>query len=266
MFIPPRLPWARQPQNPALLSPKYAQGLLSGFSGNDPFDFVQNAGLAVDGVGDPAIVRLPGVAGTAIDFPFIFCVYSPKPITVSGSMSVLMVAEAFPPDPGNGSQAVFGKRNTANPQQPALWFPDGLGNITYQDDIAHYAIADEVEFYKPFAFGVSVEGTGLTTAFEGQVRNYTINIAPSFTEHVNYGARAGAGNWPFIGRIYLGAVWDRAIGKEALVELTLNPWQLFATRRRSIIVPASTGIPVLSSATAIDITSSSARPRVTVTF
>jgi hypothetical protein len=45
-----------------------------------------------------------------------------------------------------------------------------------------------------------------------------------------------------------------------------NPWQLFAPERRvSYYLPAS-GIPTLSAATAVSITSTTATPRVTVTF
>lgn len=60
---------------------------------------------------------------------------------------------------------------------------------------------------------------------------------------------------------------NRAYSDADLRSLHANPWQLFAPRAIRVFVPAAgPSIPTLSAATAIDITSTSARPRVTITF
>ena len=64
------------------------------------------------------------------------------------------------------------------------------------------------------------------------------------------------------------AITSQPLPDSVMLELTAHvdaPWQIF---RRRIFVPVSapSGIPVLSGATVFDITSTSARPRVTITF
>ncbi len=65
-------------------------------------------------------------------------------------------------------------------------------------------------------------------------------------------------------------VWTRGLSDAEASWLTRgdNSYAVFAPVERQIWVPvsAASGIPVLSAATAIDITSTQARPRVTVTF
>ena len=68
------------------------------------------------------------------------------------------------------------------------------------------------------------------------------------------------------GRCSLFAYWTRDLSSAELRSLSANPWQLFAPERRvSYFFPAS-AIPTLSAATAVSIGSTTATPRVTVTF
>jgi hypothetical protein len=71
----------------------------------------------------------------------------------------------------------------------------------------------------------------------------------------------------FVGRVFVAALWDRALSNVEIAELSANPWQLFAPQQiyipRSVVAPA---LPTLSAPTAIDITASSFRPRVTYAY
>jgi hypothetical protein len=78
------------------------------------------------------------------------------------------------------------------------------------------------------------------------------------TQNNGLGTVAG---WP-----YVAAGWSRKLTDNEIAEIAENPWQLFAPRRIFFPMSAPTGIPVLSGATVFDITATTARPRVTVTF
>lgn len=57
-----------------------------------------------------------------------------------------------------------------------------------------------------------------------------------------------------------------AAGAAQVAEITANPWQLFAPQRATFFSLPGTSGPVLSLPTVIDITSTSVRPRVTITY
>jgi hypothetical protein len=63
-----------------------------------------------------------------------------------------------------------------------------------------------------------------------------------------------------------GFAFRRALTDGEMVSYTANPWQLFAPERRVTYFFPASGIPTLSAATAVSITSTTATPRVTVTF
>jgi hypothetical protein len=73
----------------------------------------------------------------------------------------------------------------------------------------------------------------------------------------------------YAGRFYdtfLYAMWRRARGEAERLDWHTNPWQLFAPQRATFFsLPAASG-PVLSLPTVTDITSTSVRPRVTITI
>jgi hypothetical protein len=69
------------------------------------------------------------------------------------------------------------------------------------------------------------------------------------------------------GRNAFAYVWNRALSNVELDSIRENPWQLFAPR--SIWVPTYTpppGVPILSSPTLSSITTTTARPQVSITF
>jgi hypothetical protein len=60
--------------------------------------------------------------------------------------------------------------------------------------------------------------------------------------------------------------WNRALSNSEWASFSENPWQIFAPLRQTFFsLPGTTG-PVLSLPTVIDITSTSVRPRVTITI
>ena len=73
---------------------------------------------------------------------------------------------------------------------------------------------------------------------------------------------------PLYGNVALAAIWDRLLTDAEHAALFVNPWQLFAPQQIIIPTPAAAGYthPTLSLATAIDVTATSFRPRVTYTF
>lgn len=74
---------------------------------------------------------------------------------------------------------------------------------------------------------------------------------------------AGLSSW--FGQVGMLALWGRALPSAQMLEFVRNPWGIFRPRRPIIYsLPSST--PVLSAATVIDIGSTSARPRVTITI
>lgn len=67
--------------------------------------------------------------------------------------------------------------------------------------------------------------------------------------------------------VALAVVWNYALPVGIAAALSENPWQLFRAPRPIIYsLPGGATIPTLSAATAIDVGSTSARPRVTITI
>jgi hypothetical protein len=82
---------------------------------------------------------------------------------------------------------------------------------------------------------------------------------------IGYGAYSGDG-WGYVGTTFLLSVIPQLLPDAEARNLSANPWQLFAPERRVSYYLAASGIPTLSAATAVSITSTTATPRVTVTF
>lgn len=61
------------------------------------------------------------------------------------------------------------------------------------------------------------------------------------------------------------AAWNRVLSEHEIYALNDNPWQ-FLRPRRPILYSLPSSTPVLSAATVIDIGTTSARPRVTITI
>ncbi len=75
------------------------------------------------------------------------------------------------------------------------------------------------------------------------------------------------GSTYFAGQVALAAFFTRTLPASVAAELSRNPWQLFAPEPRRLWVPsAAPATPVLSAATALNITTTTADLRVTVTI
>lgn len=61
-------------------------------------------------------------------------------------------------------------------------------------------------------------------------------------------------------------IYSRCLTASEVKEMYDNPWQLFAPRRIWVPQANISGVPTLSAATLINITSTNATPRVTLTF
>lgn len=84
---------------------------------------------------------------------------------------------------------------------------------------------------------------------------------------LSFGASSGFDVDAATGSLLLRAVWDRALSGDEIASVSADPWQLFAPQQ--IYVPraaAGGGLPTLSAPTAIDITATSFRPRVTYAY
>lgn len=70
------------------------------------------------------------------------------------------------------------------------------------------------------------------------------------------------------GAIYLAAFYNRRLTPNEIISVSAYPWQLFFRLPRRILVPGAAGAtaPTLSAATYATLTSTTVRPRVTVTF
>lgn len=101
---------------------------------------------------------------------------------------------------------------------------------------------------QPFGSDITINGTDLARAGPAE-----IGTSASFN--------TSGGNILF-------AAWARALSAAELRSLHANPWQLLNAPARRMWGATASGpvIPTLSAATAIDITSTAARPRVTITF
>lgn len=90
--------------------------------------------------------------------------------------------------------------------------------------------------------------TGLTTTVSGE-----------------YYQNGAVGAFCYDGTIALVVGWTRYLSDAEVIEWSRRPWQIFRQRRR-IWAAAGAGIPVLSAATAASITTTTAKPQVTLTF
>lgn len=68
------------------------------------------------------------------------------------------------------------------------------------------------------------------------------------------------------GLLFAVCTWSRPLSDSELRAWHANPWQLFAPQRATFFSLPGTSGPVLSAPTVIDITSTSVRPRVTITY
>jgi hypothetical protein len=124
---------------------------------------------------------------------------------------------------------------------------------------------------KPTAVALTADSTTGTTYENGRFVSSGAMGTPLYEINPGSQRRVMIGGAPFIGaatsaEIYYCFFWDRVLSTSEIAAASANPAQILTPERRvSYFFPAS-GIPTLSAATAVSITSTTATPRVTVTF
>lgn len=78
--------------------------------------------------------------------------------------------------------------------------------------------------------------------------------------------RRSTGTTQFDGRIFYVALFNRELSPNQAQSIVENPWQLFAPRRVWVPQTTASSAPTLSAAEIAALTSTTARPRVTLTF
>ncbi len=137
-------------------------------------------------------------------------------------------------------------------------FYDGNGVHTIQTGVTYRLTLTSVE-NGPFRAYVNGTLDGTTNTALGGFGD-TLGTVWINHEDVNINEK-----WAGWGRDF--AFWNRALSASEIAELHAHPWQLFAPLiRRMTFAAGAPTVPTLSAATAIDITATSARPRVTITF
>lgn len=107
---------------------------------------------------------------------------------------------------------------------------------------------------------VFLDGKNETNSVLGAFTSSPDTTGPTYISGVSGSSRAMTGGNA------LSFVWNRALSDAEVAEVSRNPWQLFAPERRVTYFFPASGIPTLSAATAVSIGSTTATPRVTLTF
>lgn len=247
MLVPSRTVWTRQPQhNCRALQAGIGSGLTFLWTPLSQFTEQVNLRSATAGAGLNRTVGIGGVGGTnpsASDVTFNLR-------TARGASSTNYTVLAYVLHNGSGAT-----------QSPI----DSDGT----DRVFQLRLDGSVGQFIPFDTGGSfVAPTGAITAptnrpvlLAGRVRNQEASVwldgvkttgaslgsTPATIAAANalvmVGARVGGGN-QFGGQVYMAAHFGRALTDEELIELSRNPWQLFAATRRGIVVPAAGGTTI----------------------
>lgn len=242
------------------------------------------------GTVDSSVTAGFGPAGRA----FVVAPGAGIPLTLNkaaatGEISVLALAvfndfnaTTFDAGSNNNGAVIYSQRTVGAEISPTLcvtssafagssmraWFGTDTNGVAH--GWAHSATLQTETLYC-IAASLASGGDGLV-AVNGSVESNAYTQAGSFNSGWSGTAIIGSHEqWPDSGprdnagqEIYLFARWARRLSASELAQVTRNPWQLFSPLPRHYT--AGPTIPVLSAATVIDITSTSARPRVTVTF
>lgn len=151
------------------------------------------------------------------------------------------------------------------------------GSVSYQSSVLDTAndsayISGAITG-KTSAYLFSRNGTGYVAAVDGKAFAVSVQAMSNYDcvsgdelKIGDLGAFSGTG-YGYSGSILLAAIWNRSMSQAEANSITENPWQLFKPARPIIYsISSASAAPTLSLATAVNITSSSAQPRVTVTF
>ena len=263
MAIIRRIPWTEQPQD--AVGVDSGNPLAIGLRG-----LVNAAQIKVNQVNNaPAVFTNPDLmtrspnprgigqtSGVASDF--IYSTYATQLDAAGGNFSLLAFFQI---------KSVGAARTaaTAGNFQPISIGIDASGNVVGKAALANTTVTSDATY--------SV-GDFICAAHVGSTSGFVLYINGIKQSGLGSASTSGfafgrsdiaiqAPNFSILGA----ANWARALSDAEAVELTRNPWQLFAPRTQRIWAPAvASGIPTLSAATLINITSTTATPRVTLTF
>lgn len=225
-----------------------------------------------------AAVALRDARANPADFGVVTAANNTTPLTMLVATRQVGLA-------GAGSVPVFGRGQDGSGSgwNVAINFEESGGqrlsaNAVYTDGgAAGYSATDTVSVvnrwviaaavFVPFdGFKLYIDGrlgASYTNATKGTFRGST----KGYLLGGNAGGQEAFSNRQAMGDFALFAAWTRALPEAEVVELSRNPWQIFRPLRPIIYsLPSASAVPTLSAATAVNITSSSAQPRVTVTF
>lgn len=268
------VPWATQPQGPqriARASP-LSSGLIACVNGADGFNSVAEAlpltRSAPVGAG-PLGLAMSTVAGSGNSAQFPYA----RPASMP-TMSFMWVGDYQSPASAPNS-FLFGDCQVG-----------GFGfNWGVYSNGSNFSVFVKAAGTGLSATGSAVPGVGvwrrsfrIVCTYDGStIRMYEDGVlvastgqsgtvdSGAFGLYLNKWFTGGAG-FEHTQNFYMGAAWSRALAESEAKALSANPWQLFAPQRRIITIAGAAGVPVLSAATAIDITATTARPQVTITF
>ena len=256
-----QIPWTEQPQGPVEVDwgNPLAQGLVYADAGTRSNKNV----YGVDTRTTPTSKGLANrfVAGaSSVETPLK---------THAANRTYFFVAQSD----GNSLGRLFDKRVSG--AQVEIAFVSGLA-LTYERVFAGgtntfggpsitygvpFSAAIRYSTQTPTSCSISVNGVSSypTASFSGA----TTDNADAYV----IGNRKNDNLRPWNGWVGVSLIWDRILTDAEIASLTENPWQIFAPRTQRILSPAAaSAYPTLSAATLFNITSTTATPRVTLTF
>jgi hypothetical protein len=260
-------PWTEQPQGVARIDwgNPITRGLLFA--------------LTPQGVVSGVVQKLPTELGIA----FAFDPAAPSPISTGVANGAVSAHSAFmlvkhPSMSGPRAPVYISNRVSGNngfgfyQDSAASSVPNQTFTIGYvHGGVASYAspiqIAGANSNFVPIGFSASVS-VNIEFFVRGKLHD-TIAIGgiTQSTSSIQIGRDVFFSSGPADYLTPLVAYWNRRLSAYEHAELEKNPWQLFEPRQ--IIIPlsvSSSGIPTLSAADIASFTSTTARPRVTVTY
>jgi hypothetical protein len=185
----------------------------------------------------------------------------------------------------SGMSAILVAVKHANPGGTDLLFGDiasyayNWGFVSGVDNFLGFAVTNSTGTAKNATGGdfpissIPVVAVGTYGDGDNYVRNYTNGVLKDSnpqTGTIQQNAYSiGCNYWSGSSldvTVLLGGVWNRCLTPDEVWRVSRNPWQLFAPMPQQIWVPSISTAPTLSSPTMVNITTTTATPRVTVTF
>lgn len=237
------VPWLVQPKYPPSVNPDWSRGLLTLLlpdGRNIPRNVVSGGAQISTTEGAPAAAV--GPAGRAVNSPGTTTNWVVPGIdsTCLAGASILIVYNKT--DTTNRGSSIFGApatgTNIFNAHAP---FSDG---VTYWDfggnTGANRISVGGLSYSKPTCLVFSAGANGSRIVQDGVVRASQASPISRTVSSANWSLNRGGLAGDLV-NIYAAAIWSREmLGGEA-VQLSRNPWQLFAPQTRRIWVPGAVG-------------------------